>query len=208
MAFRPNAHRPASYAPFKGRASGVVVLPAVTQRQVAGLEMFFDESILISAKKMDRLGGELKDFRTPLKRALRQVVIPSIQQNFIKGGRPRWVPLTSDTVRQKGGNARPLRRTDNLMSGMNNISLWTIDRERAVLNDLPQNIWYGKVHQSGIGGSHISSLDDVTGRITNVGDKGAIPARPFIVLQEQDLPEIDRIFAEWVDEQIAKVGLR
>lgn len=212
MPFRPNAFRSAASSPFRGGASGVVVLPAATQRQIAGLEMFFTESILVSAKKMDRLGGMLKDFRVPLRRSLRQVIIPSIQQNFIKGGRPRWEPLAESTIRQKNGNARPLRRTDNLMRTMSESRIWKINRERVVLDDLPQSVWYGKVHQNGLDRTTIirGALNPLTGRRgPDISEQspGGIPARPFITLQDSDLPEIDRIFAEWVDEQIAKAGL-
>jgi phage gpG-like protein len=187
--------------------------------------MFFDESILISAKKIDHLGGMLKDFRTPLKRSLRQVIIPSIQMNFDKGGRPRWAPLADDTVKRKGGNARPLMRSGALRAGMGDISVWDIGRERAVLSDLPESIWYGKVHQNGAAGGGAGGSGN-TAQVKNVGTKGYsgggrykyggagggtaradIPARPFIQIQDSDLPLIDAIFSEWLQEQIVKAGL-
>jgi phage gpG-like protein len=33
-----------------------------------------------------------------------------------------------------------------------------------------------------------------------------IPARPFILFQEEDIDRIQRIFYEWLDEKIATVG--
>jgi phage gpG-like protein len=191
-------------------SNGLILSPAVYAAQVTSIDLHFEPSVGIIAKKLRTLGHNLHDFREPLKRAIEQVVIPSIQMNFHKHGRPRWAPLDEATVRKKGGNMVPLDRTGALREGMKSLDLWTITHDTAFIADLPSSIWYGKVHQAGYGGSERVSVKLVgTSRTfdsgVEEGGTGAIPARPFVMLQPSDEILIEQVFNDWVDEEVTRL---
>jgi phage gpG-like protein len=195
-------------------SNGLILSPAVMGAQVTSLDLHFEPSVGIIAKKLNTLGRELKDFRTPLRRAIQQVVIPSIQMNFHKHGRPRWEPLADNTVANKNGNLVPLQRTGALMAGMRSLDLWTISRQTAFIADLPQSIWYGKVHQAGYEAQretftikNVSTGQSETHTLHDIG-AGGIPARPFVMLQPSDELLIEQVFDIWLEEQIVRAGLR
>jgi len=184
--------------------SGLVVNDVLTPGMSTSITVHFEPSVGILARKVDKLGQDIRSFREPLMRSVREVVIPSIQMNFAKSGRPRWADLSEDTWKQKRAGSKILVETGNLRNGMKALSLWHIDKEKALIADLPQSIWYGKVHQSGYGGAEMFH-DPVTGSTVNVGGSGA-PARPFIMLQSEDVEKIDVIFNEWLEMRIQRAG--
>jgi valyl-tRNA synthetase len=120
-------------------------------------------------------------------------------------------------VAQKKGNMVPLDRTGALREGMKDIGLWTISRQTAFIADLPQSIWYGKVHQAGYGGHDVQDeyeypgghrSDPVLVGTRNYGAAGSIPPRPFVMLQPSDELLIEEVFDIWIEEQIIRAGLR
>lgn len=199
-----------------GNLKGLILTPNLGQGQVRSVQMFFTPSMGIMARRVDKLGLDIRSFREPLKRAIRNVVIPSIAENFAVGGRPSWSPLESDTISQKGHD-QPLIRSGKLRRNMTYLSMWHIDSEKAFIADLPQRIWYGKVHQAGANFKtrpakmktiHITYLGVSLGRPNKDSDNvGSIPARPFVVLQPEDEIEIRLVFEEWLSERIAAAQL-
>lgn len=185
--------------------SGLIITEQLTQRNVK-IDLHFEPSVGILARKIDTLGLKVRSFREPLKEAVRDVMIPSIRRNFDAGGRPKWVPLAAPTIAQKGGDKRPLIRSGNLRRQMGYQKIWTIDSEKAMITDLPQSIWYGKVHQVGMG-FHEPFYDSVIRKHVNLGDDGAIPARPFVVMQRQDIIRINAVFNRWLARKIREAGL-
>lgn len=183
--------------------SGLLISPELTQGMVVSMQIDFEPSVGIMARKIDKLGADIRSFRVPLTQAVREVMIPSIQMNFMKSGRPRWQDLSEDTWKQKHGKI--LIESGSLMQGMKSAGIWHIDREKALIPSLPQSIWYGKLHQTGYGSAEMFR-DPVTGDTTNVGGAGA-PARPFVVVQEEDAAKIDEIFNLWVGERVRAAGL-
>jgi phage gpG-like protein len=171
------------------------------------IQLAFEPSVAILAARVDKFGADIRSFREPLRQAVKDVMIPSMQRNFDAGGRPRWVRLTKATIAQKGGNAAPLKRSGSLQRNMGFMSIWTFTRTQAYIADLPQRIWYGKVHQSGGKGTHEGFFDPVLKRTVNIGDSGAIPARPFIMIQRQDEIRIEALFKRWVAMRIRRAGL-
>lgn len=193
---------------------GLIFTPDLTSDKVTSLTMTFEPSIGIMARRVDKLGMDIRSFREPLKRAIKEVVIPSIAQNFHKHGRPRWAPLTTETVEQKG-HAIPLVRSGALKKTMGLLNIWHIDTEKALLANLPESVWYGVVHQMGTGGHNVGRFQDneaiiaydpLDDRFYNAGAEGAIPARPFVMLQEEDEQAIDEIFLDWLDERALHAG--
>jgi phage virion morphogenesis protein len=155
----------------------------------------FHPSPLIMAGEMETFGLNVRSFREPLTRAVKQVMIPSIQQNFNVGGRPAWQPVSdaTDQIKFAGGfNGGPLIRTGTLKRNMGYQSMWTIDKSQAAIQDLPERIAYGSVHQAGSSSG--------SGRGSN------IPARPFATIQDADEERIEDVFATWLAERAAAVG--
>lgn len=187
-------------------SSGLTVTPDLRAAQVMSVEMAFEPSIGIMARRVNKLGGSFRSFREPLKQAVQQVVIPSIRTNFAKSGRPRWINDTEATWSQKHTGEKILIRSGALMKTMGYLNIWHIDSEKAMITDLPQAVWYGKLHQAGHGG-HLAFHDPIKGATVNIGEDGAIPARPFVMLQEEDLPKIDEVFNRWVGRKVSQAGL-
>jgi phage gpG-like protein len=196
--------------------SGLILIPNLTQARVVSVDMHFEPSVGILARKVDKLGLNIRSFREPLLRSVRQVMVPSIRQNFDSGGRPPWEGLAGKTIYRKG-HARPLIKSGSLRRVATQINIWKIDSEKALVSDLPDKVWYGKVHQAGYGGGTATrrvGIKNIQTGITTYFEEsgaeagtGAIPARPFIVLQPEDLDAIERVFGDWLDEKIIAAGL-
>lgn len=122
----------------------------------------FSPTLGIAAKRIDKLGVDIRSFREPLTRAIRQVMMPSIAENFNVGGRPAWEPLAEATwdIRKRMGweGGDILLLSGALRKGASSFKIWTITRENAIIRDLPENIWYGKVHQGGYEGQSMKKL--------------------------------------------------
>lgn len=120
----------------------------------------FSPSIGIAAGRIDKLGMDIRSFREPLTRAVREVIVPSIRENFDAGGRPAWEPLADATLalRQSRGisGSKPLTVSGALRRGASQINIWDIRQNSAVIPDLPQKVWYGKIHQAGYSGNSMT----------------------------------------------------
>jgi len=199
----------------------------------------FRPSLGIVAKRIDRFGIDIRSMREPLKRSVQQVMIPSIRKNFTVGGRPAWEPLAASTIKQRKSAWPILVRTGRLRRGVTTLKVWSIGQTTATIRDLPERIWYGKVHQGGVEGSGTNAgkwfapyekkakellgpdanKKEVTELAFKLHDKrllqhGAapaataeIPARPFAVFQDEDLDDIQEIFADWLMERAERAGL-
>lgn len=191
-------------------ASGLIITPALTQHKVT-VDLKFEPSVGILARKVKKFGADIRSFREPLKQAVKDVVIPSIRTNFDVEGRPPWAPLAEGTVRTRGSSGPILNRTGNLKRVATQLNIWTIDTEKAMITDLPQKAWYGKVHQAGNATTSVTpgARNPLTGRRGPdiVESSGGVPARPFVVLQDEDMEAIEEVFVEWVADRIARAGL-
>lgn len=193
------------------------------------IDVSFVPSVGISARKLEQLGIDIRSFREPLKKSVKEVMVPSIRKNFDSGGRPPWEMLAESTVltkRIKGFSAGPLIRTGMLRKVATQINIWTITEETAMVKALPASTPYGYIHQAGAsksgrqdtsGGPKLS-IADMRRRATggsqarrkrtaapvSSGGSGAIPARPFIRLQPEDRKDIEQIFLKWFEERVAR----
>jgi phage gpG-like protein len=155
----------------------------------------FVPSPIILGGELDLFGLNVRSLREPLTRAVRQVVIPSIQRNFDAGGRPPWEPLSdaTDMIKYgKGFSGGPLVRTGNLKRNMGYVSMWTITSQDASIQALPDRVAYGAVHQAG--------TDSGGGRGHN------IPQRMFATIQAEDEQKIEDVFDRWLAEKALEAG--
>lgn len=173
----------------------------------------FGPTLGLAAKRIDKLGLDIRSFRVPLTTAIKEVIAPSIRHNFEVGGRPTWVPLASGTIynrAHKGYGPTPvLMRSRSLYRVAGQMNIWDVTRDSAVVRDLPQRVWYGKVQQEGHGEiTHKAMRNVTTGRMIDVTDigTGAIPSRPFLVIQPEDEPKIHRVFDEWLKMRATAAG--
>lgn len=148
----------------------------------------FMPSPAIIAASVNKLGMDIRSFREPLKRAIKEVLIPSFQQNFAQGGRPAWEPLSEVTVEIRGSSSPILIRSGRLQKTMGQQNIWTVTEEYAVIERLPQQVWYGMIHQAG------NRTHSVT------------PARPFALIQPEDEEKIIEVFDQWLGERAARAG--
>ena len=133
------------------------------------------------------LGVDLRSMREPLKRAVKDVMLPSFHQNFDSEGRPSWTPA----ARSYGHSL--LHDSGRLENGATVLGNWDFDRERAQLNpaSLVSRVGVKIIHQTGFS------------RKTRKGVH-TIPARPFIMMQAEDEEKIEQIFDDWLNERVAR----
>lgn len=180
----------------------------------------FEPSVGIFAGRIDKLGMDIRSFRVPLQRAIKEVMIPSFRTNFETGGRPTWPALSNATwdTRTKLGwsGGGPLLLSGNLMKVATQQNIWTVTGQSASIRDLPQKAWYGKVHQAGAGGGRRTTtrrravrgrggiIRYLGARDSDGGGRGyvSIPARPFILIQPEDREKVAEVFENWLGERM------
>lgn len=177
---------------------GLVIVP-----RIASVDWDIKPSIGLLAKDIDKLGLDIRSFRVPLTRSIKQVIIPSIRTNFAVQGRPAWEQLAPRTIELRGATGPILSRTGALARGATQFNIWAIGRTSATIRSLPPSVRYGGVHQAGYGQATVKQL---TGPITGLEAKQRIPQRQFIMFQPEDGPKIHAIFHQWLGERMA--GMR
>jgi phage gpG-like protein len=172
-------------------------------------------SLGILAKDIDTLGLSLQDFHEPLERAVKHVMMPSITKNFDAEGRPAWQPLAAETVKLRaasGYSSGPiLQRSGALKAAATSFEIWHITDKAASVQDLPDAVWYGKVHQAGsqsnapLAGER-SILDIIASAKAHKGERYGvtIPQREFIMFQGDDMDAIEETFGLWLEEKVAE----
>lgn len=158
------------------------------------LELTFQPTLERVNSYLKAMALEMTTFKKPLQKCVKDVIIPSIQKNFDVGGRPSWAPYSQETLdfhKMLGESVSDslLVKTGALKSAMGSESIWTITGNEAYIAGLPDNVWYGALHQAGYPGG---------------SGNGPIPARPFAMIQEEDMPAIDKIFDTWLHQAIIK----
>lgn len=157
-------------------------------RTQIGITMTMTPPTSVLATDFIALGLDVRSFREPLNRVVREVAIPSIRTNFEVGGRPQWQELeqsTEETRAYQGFATSILWRTGTLVNAATQISDWTITSEEAFISNLPERAWYGELHDQGIGG---------------------MPERQFFMFQQEDLDAADTIFETWLMERLTAHG--
>lgn len=179
-----------------------------------GWSFSFEPSVAITAARIDKLGVDIRSFREPLKKAVKDVMTKSFQANFASGGRPTpwepWSPGTIDVMSNMRVDGDLMVRSGNLQRVVGQINIWTFTEVSATVRDLPSSVWYGKIHQSGYGGSgggkggfsKFSKRGAIGSAKGGARDVSAIPARPFILIQDEDVDAIHQVFMKWLEERV------
>jgi phage gpG-like protein len=173
----------------------------------------FIPPLSVVAARINKLGASVSSFEEPLRRAIKEVIIPSIQTNFDVGGRPKWAPLSDGTIEIRGRLGAGIGGSVLVLSGtlkdtMGEEGIWNVSADTAELSEFPSNVWYGAIHNSGFegkGGGRSAKGKSFQWIVKNASKEmsvSAIPARPFAVLQPEDEEEIRSIFMEWLGEKI------
>lgn len=145
-----------------------------------GKEFFADAENVAAA--IELLGEELDDFSEPLAASLELVIIPSIAKNFAAEGRPQWAPLADSTlVKRPPGPI--LFRTGKLFQATQERSNWDVGRDSISLTGI-DSVNYAPFHQFGT---------------------REMPARPYVMYQDEDVEQIVEIFEIWIDGIIDRV---
>lgn len=164
--------------------------------QVGPTGDFTRDALILAGDLQDFAQYGIRSFREPLEMSVRQVVIPSIRKNFAAEGRPAWRPLALATVvdraklqslgKIKTGASGPiLDRTGKLKKVATQLNIWSYTRESATITGIDSRVKYATYHQTGT---------------------RKMPARPFILLQDEDEERIEQIFYHWLDGRMRKVG--
>jgi phage gpG-like protein len=107
------------------------------------------------------------------------------------------------------------------MKTMQQLNIWTITSTEASIQSLPEKIFYGGIHQAGTGVAVSArqasggTMEGFRSMMEHVLQHGAsnergknIPARPFAMVQTEDLDKIQDEFDIWLNERIiARLGL-
>jgi len=150
------------------------------------IDFDFHPSMTSMAARTALFAADIRSFREPLNRSVREVMIPSIQENFDAEGRPPWQELAEGTISQRGAAHPILQRSGALRRAAIALARWAIDSESAVYIASSGPVAYAAIHQFG---------------------GGDIPARPFVGMQPEDEEKIDRVFSTWIGERLVRSGL-
>jgi|SRR3954463_13635015 phage virion morphogenesis protein len=160
-----------------------------------GISITLIPTIKILTRDLNRFAGDIRSFRDPLRRSVREVMAPSFRRNFYEGGRPPWEPLQPSTLERRvraGQGNSPLVATGDLQRAAGQMNIWNFTATSASIEGLPSHVSYGTVHQLG--------FRDRSG--------AEVPARPFFVVQDEDAQEIDQVFARWIRERLVAHGFK
>ena len=120
------------------------------------------DNLFVVQNQIDRLGAGLDDNRFLLMKQLAGTMHHAVQQNFKQGGRPKWLGI-------KYRNGKPLIDTGALRGNINQ----AYDNDTALVGT---NMVYAAIHNFG----------GMAGRNRKV----RIPARPFLVLTNEDKQDL------------------
>ncbi len=162
-------------------------------------------------KSLGRIQRSMSDL-TPAMRIIGEIVLASIRRNFEAGGRPRWPGLSAATIAQRKARKKwpgqilirsgALLRSINYRPGPESVAVST-------------NKIYAAVHQFGARkgqfGKTVARVRafmrrNAKGKPTKVKAHtrsmtlpwGGIPARPYMMIQGEDWPEITSRLQAWM----------
>lgn len=153
---------------------------------------------------LGKLGAAVRNWNVPL-RAFGRILVRSITENFEAEGRPKaWRPLAEATLfsrlgvgRLVGKKGKELKRAQKRLANVKILQDSGVlkNSQRAEVSNNTLRVGptgpaalYGRIHQFG----------GKAGR----GKKTTIPARPFLVVQDEDLIELKDLMTDHIEKQI------
>jgi phage virion morphogenesis protein len=157
-------------------------------------------------RRIGKLATDTRRVERPL-RLIGELVISSVEQNFQAQGRPQpWTPLKASTLaaRRKGkgaGGAQILMNHGRLKRSVGQkIQLGLPDSRVAV----GTNVIYARRQQEGIDKTITATRKKATKSGKSKGSwsvKAKTPARPFLMVQQQDKPRIFRLVTKHIEKE-------
>jgi phage gpG-like protein len=141
-------------------------------------------SALLIEGDLEAIASELGTFEEPLRAAVTNVMLPSILTNFEVGGRPAWPDLAEGTWAQKKTD-QILVESGDLRDVMTSIDVWQFDGNTAQISDIPEDVYYG------------AYIDQGT---------RFMPARPFLMVQGEDIDQMAEEFDKWMGRSLSAHG--
>lgn len=150
------------------------MIPAAFPRIYFDPKFFRDIAAISAAAEL--LAKNLDDFQEPLRASLELVIMPSIAKNFEVGGRPKWKELSFpyNVYRRP---APILVQTGDLFQATQSMQNWDVGPNSISMSGI-SSVKYANYHQTGT---------------------SKMPARPYVMIQPEDVSEIVQIFEIWVD---------
>jgi phage virion morphogenesis protein len=162
-------------------------------------------------KLLRRVARELKD-TTPLMRIIGSIIRTSVVRNFELEGRPQWAALSPITAKRRGAEGPILRRQGAAGGLMGSINIEASDGRVSV----GTNKIYAAVHQFGARAGSFGRKRVSVRRHTRRNRRGGtsevaahsremafpwgdIPARPFLMVQPEDMQEITAAAADYLE---------
>jgi phage gpG-like protein len=143
----------------------------------------FRNQVMKLSNDAQNMAKEFGNMKEPLNDSIDKVIIPSIENNFRRGGRPSWERLADSTVERLGSSSPILDETGVMRNVATSKRIWNVDNFSAIMNLSDPD--YAKYHQTGT---------------------ADMPQRVFAVLQNEDMNNIEEIFDAWVNEMVASRG--
>jgi len=146
-------------------------------------------------RQLSAMGNDIRSFREPLTRIIKQAVIPAFHGTFDKQG-PGWQPLSDKTKLHRTRMGYPpgpildrKRGAVGLRARFTAFARWDINgiKGEAEFTGLPNLVSYGNVLHSGYGN---------------------IPERPFIFIPSHVIPLANQIMADWVQARANRYARR
>jgi len=152
-----------------------------------GFNYLMVPSLALNLWALEEWSTRLQDVHSLLEMITDDVMIPSVHENFLAGGRPSWDPLAPGTVAQKK-NESILIETGNLLDVAISPYTWVITATQGE----------GEVSVSSLPGAEYGYYHSTGTRF--------MPMREFLTFQEEDLAKIDLALGGWVDVQTMSSG--
>jgi phage gpG-like protein len=151
-------------------------------------------STFIVVSEFELMALKFTNFKEPLTKAIKEIVIPSIAKNFEEEGRPEhWAELADFTLTRREeegyGSGPILERSGKLKRAAQAFARWKITMTEASFASFAPSQWYGYLMQEG---------SDAVG--------SNVPARPFMLMQEEDVDEIEKLFGDWMKKIFSEGG--
>jgi phage virion morphogenesis protein len=138
---------------------------------------------------------------TPAMKRIGEDVTKSVKENFNAGGRPeKWEPLAASTLFQIGGGRKGYTKSGRM----------TAKAANRVFNHMPlirSGLLFSSIHPVAGPNSVEIGTDRVYGAIHQFGGQAGrgkkvkIPARPYLMVQDEDWPRIANTIADYIVEK-------